>query len=307
MADFDDLAADRVPLLDKGTLKKQSAGQSVRFSASKASPPDHLQQGVRGLGYRFQVVAFPTAGEASIRVTPSGYRWADREDDEDNLARSVRRSKSALRRFCVHNRLGYMMTLTFRNDPSFEKSVVVAVTLFLKRLRYLGVDQPYGWVIERGSKGRLHVHFACNWWASLGAVEVCDKCARSVLRATRSDIPPAGSFCIGCIWGQGFVGAPSECIGDPRGVALYVSKYAAADFGFSESGKNRYHVPRGHQPPIVRHGAYTFDTAVTVLGRALDVGRAEVTAVHEIEGIDWHGPQLWTFRWDLADLPKGGE
>ena len=148
MADFDDLAADRVPLLDKGTLKKQSAGQSVRFSASKASPPDHLQQGVRGLGYRFQVVAFPTAGEASIRVTPSGYRWADREDDEDNLARSVRRSKSALRRFCVHNRLGYMMTLTFRNDPSFEKSVVVAVTLFLKRLRYLGVDQPYGWVIE---------------------------------------------------------------------------------------------------------------------------------------------------------------
>jgi len=102
-----------------------------------------------------------------------------------------------------------------------------------------------------------------------------------------------------------------------------VSKYAAADFGFSESGKNRYHVPRGHQPPIavsythldvykrqppiVRHGAYTFDTAVTVLGRALDVGRAEVTAVHEIEGIDWHGPQLWTFRWDLADLPKGGE
>jgi hypothetical protein len=301
----DDLGEPRVPLLDKGTLKEQSPGQSVRFSASEAFPPPLPKQGVRGVGYRFQVVAFPTAGEASVRVTPLGERWADRDEEEDNLARSVRRSKSALRRFCVHNRLGYMMTLTFRNDPSFEKTVVVAVRLFLKRLRYLGVDQPYGWVIERGKGGRLHVHFACNWWGSSGAVEVCQGCARAALRAARSDIPPKGSFCIGCIWGQGFVGAPSECIGDPRGVALYVSKYAAADFGFSVAGMNRYHVPRGHQPPVVRHGAYTFESAVRLLGRSLDVGRAEVTAVHDIEGIDWHGPQLWTFRWEIADLEGG--
>jgi len=302
VVDSDELAADRGPLLDKGTLKNEIPGQSVRFSAFLASSSSGQKRGLSDLGFSYQLVAFPTAGEASIRVVPRSEPWGDSDRDNDNLGRSIRRSRSALRRFCVHNRLGFMATLTFRNDPTQEKAVVAAVRLFLRRLRYAGVDQPYGWVIERGKKGRLHVHFACDWWASSGAVEVCDRCAVAGLRAVRTDIPGRDAFCIGCLWGQGFVGAPSVCIGDPRGVAVYVSKYAAQDFGLSESGKNRYHVPRGHQPPIERHGAYTFDGAVRVLGRYLDVGRADVTPVHMIEGIDWRGPELWSFRWEIGDF-----
>jgi hypothetical protein len=279
------VADTRVPLLDKGTLNKQSPGQSTRFSASLS---------------RFQVVAYPTAGEASIRQV--GSPDAHRLDpvDEDHLVRSIRRSRSAIRRFCVHNGLGYMATLTFRNPPSLERSVQKAIELFLKRLRYAGVADSYAWVLERGeARGRLHVHFACRWWGELGAVEVCEKCASAGLRAVRLDIPPPGSFCIGCMWGQGFVGAPSECIGDPRGVAIYVSKYAAKALGFKEGAVNRYHVPRGYQPPVERFGSYTFEMAVERLASSVDLSCAGVTVLHELLGEEWHGPPLWSFRWSV--------
>lgn len=274
------VAGDRVPLLDKGTHKKQSPGQRVRFSASLT---------------RYSVVVYPTAGEASIRF--SGLPDSPRLDpvDEDHLARSIRRSRSVIRRFCVHNGLGYMPTLTFRHPPSDERSVHAAVRLFLKRLRYLGVADPYAWVIERGeSRGRLHVHFGCRWWGDRSAVEVCEKCATTGLRAVRADIPPAGSFCIGCIWGQGFVGAPSECIGDPRKVALYVSKYAAKALGFKEGASNRYHVPRGYQPPVLRFGSFTFQGALDRLAGIVDLSSAEVRTLHDLE--EWHGPPLWSYQ-----------
>lgn len=193
-----------------------------------------------------------------------------------------------------------MPTLTFRFDPLQVSSVHAAMRLFLKRLKYLGIDEAYAWVIERGEEnGRLHVHFACRWWARLGAVEVCERCATEGLRKVRSDIPKAGTFCVGCLWGHGFVGAPSECIGDPRGVAIYVSKYAAKELGWKKgSGANRYHVPRGYQPPVERFGSRSFDRALVRLGRVVDLSRAEVTVLHELLAEDWHGPPLWSFRWD---------
>jgi hypothetical protein len=276
-----------VPLLDKGTLNGESPGQRARFSS---------------LGHAFQVVVFPTAGEASIRFTGRGDRlgWRDPLDTEnDNLARSVRRSKSALRRFCVHNGLGYMCTLTFRNEPLVEKSVTRAIDLFLRRLRFAGIYGSYAWVIERGKKGRLHVHFACSWWSAAEAVEVCEGCATAGLLKVRPDVPPRGSLCVGCLWGQGFVGAPTEAVGDPRGVALYVSKYAAQDFGFKEGGKNRYHVPRGYQPPVVRHGAITLRQAESLVGRYVDVSEAQVTELHVLLKDEWHGPPLWSYRWGV--------
>jgi hypothetical protein len=288
MAFCDRVGDPAVPLLDKGTLNGESAGQRARFSS---------------FGNAYQVVVFPTAGEASIRFTgrQNVEPWKEPLDsDNENLSRSVRRSKSALRRFCVHNGLGYMCTLTFRNDPSTELAVTRAVDLFLRRLRFSGIHGSYAWVIERGKKGRLHVHFACSWWAGVGAVEVCDHCATAGLRQVRFDLPPRGSICVGCLWGQGFVGAPSEAIGDPRGVALYVSKYAAQDFGLREGGVNRYHVPRGYQPPVLRHGAVTFEQAKNLIGRSYDVAAAEVTAMHELFREEWHGPLLWSYRWGLS-------
>jgi hypothetical protein len=277
----DGSGVEACPLLDIGTLNDHFPGQ----------------------GYRYQAVLYPTVGEASVRFSGrSGGRLDPKP--EDHLARSVRRSRSALRRFCVHNGLGYMPTLTFRSDPLSRRGVASAVELFRRRLVRAGVDEPYSWVIERGeANGRLHVHFACAWWGRLAAVEVCDRCATAGLRAVRSDIPPRDAFCVGCLWGQGFVGAPTECVGDPRGVAVYVSKYAAKELGLTDApGVNRYHVPRGHQPPVVRVGAPTFEGAVRGV---TDVANAtlECSALHEVVE-DWKGPPLWAFRWDLS---QGGE
>lgn len=279
----------RVPLLDRGTLNDESPGKGLGRDGSLA---------------RFQVVAFPTAGEASIRLIGGGSAELPPRP-EDHVARSVRRSRSTLRRFCVHNGLGYMPTLTFRHDPASRSAVCVAVGRFLRRLRYRGVDEPFSWVIERGEKdGRLHVHFACNWWGRVEAVEVCERCATPGLRRVRSDIPPSSSFCVGCIWGNGFVGRPSECVGDPRGVAVYVSKYAAKELNFESPGLNRYHVPRGYQPPEVRYGSFRFEQASRRLSEYFDPMTLEVTALHELLEDEWKGPPLWSFRWDPL---RGGE
>lgn len=278
------------PLLDKGTHKKESPARKLAADGSLA---------------RFQTLVFPTAGEASIRLLGGGS--ADLPPrPEDHVARSVRRSRSTLRRFCVHNGLGYMPTLTFRRAPSSRAAVCDAMRLFMMRLRYRGIDEPFSWVIERGEKDqRLHVHFACNWWARVGAVEVCERCATAGLRRVRSDVPPSSSFCVGCIWGNGFVGRPSECVGDPRGVAVYVSKYAAKELNFGTPGVNRYHVPRGCQPPEVRFGSFRFDHAASRLGEYFDTDTLEVLALHELLEDEWKGPPLWTFRWN--PIAGGGE
>lgn len=272
----------RGPLLDKGTLHDESPGRRLAFDGSLA---------------RFQVVAFPTAGEASIRYVGGGSAELPPRP-EDHVARSVRRSRSTLRRFCVHNGLGYMPTLTFRRAPSSRAAVCVAVERFRRRLRYRGVNEPFSWVIERGEKdGRLHVHFACSWWGRLGAVEVCERCATAGLRRVRSDIPPSSSFCVGCIWGNGFVGRPDQRIGDPRAVAMYVSKYAAKELNFDTAGVNRYHVPTGYQPPEVRFGSFRFEEASQRLGEFFDPLTLEVSALHQLLEDEWKGPPLWSYRW----------
>jgi hypothetical protein len=194
-----------------------------------------------------------------------------------------------------------MPTLTFRRDPLSRRGVAHAVDLFRRRLIAHGVDEPYSWVVERGEKNnRLHVHYACEWWGRLGAVEVCERCATPGLRRVRSDIPKLGTFCVGCIWGNGFVGRPSECIGDPKGVAVYVSKYAAKELGLADvKGSNRYHVPVGYQPPVTRLGSATFDRSVRSVTGVADLSSLECIGLHELVE-DWKGPPLWSFRWDVS-------
>lgn len=221
-----------------------------------------------------------------------------------DLVRSVRRSKASLRRFCVHNGLGYMPTLTFAHEPEDEAGIRWAMKEFQRKLRRLGIYGPNVWVTERGKKlGRLHVHYACNWYHELGAVEVCERCALPALRAKRSNLPPAGSLCVGCIWGHGFVGAPTEAVGDPRGLSAYVSKYAAEDFDLGVPGRNRYHVSRGDQPPFVYRGADSEEYLRAVVS-SLAGSPVEWLALHEVVD-EWRGPNTWVGRWGNGGKERG--
>lgn len=178
----------------------------------------------------------------------------------------------------------------------------MAMKDFARKLVRAGIDEAYLWVPERGSKNdRLHVHWLCGWWKWLGAVEVCEKCATKALRAKRSNLPPATSLCIGCIWGHGFVGAPSEAVGDPAKAAGYVSKYVGKDLvGLVEAYKNRYHCARGHQPVPLRASFWTLEEAI--LGLIGEQGHpTALTALHEVVE-DWDAPMTWALRFPQPEV-----
>jgi len=199
-----------------------------------------------------------------------------------------------------------MPTFTYRDARQSLGQITQDLRLFRYRLiRAEWWDGPstfpYLWTPERGKKGthRLHVHMGVEWWGRLGCVEVCDRCATSNLRKKRSDIPAAGSHCVGCIWQHGFVGAPSEGTGDPRALAGYVSKYVGKDLGdLLDKGQQRYRVGEGFQPEAVRdHGGDNLVRALMTVAERFGVEVEDLgwIALHDVvEG--WEAPPTWVVR-----------
>lgn len=165
------------------------------------------------------------------------------------MSRSVRRSAHNLKRYAAHNKLVEMMTLTYEAEPSLDEVSPHLEHFWRRWCRATGRQiPPYVIVPEWGpTKGRLHLHAGINWWAELGAVEVCDCCARPALRSKRT-IPPAGCLCVGCLWGHGFVGAPERYDAEPWQLAAYLTKYLAKDMDRQPFGRQRYRVAKGFQP-----------------------------------------------------------
>lgn len=222
-------------------------------------------------GSDFLVTVWPGCGEASLSAVEG--KWAMSEQDkvdrraswllrkyglldvsESNADRAARRARAVVRRYCRANELNEMVTLTFAGAPPVYSELSGIMRNFFRRVSRRAGESlgAYVWVPERGAKGdRLHVHMAVGWWSRLGVVEVCDVCALPGLRRKRSDIPAAGSFCVGCLWGWGFVARPSdgrEDNYDGRSLSSYLSKYLAKDFEGVDPGRQRYRVGEGFKP-----------------------------------------------------------
>jgi hypothetical protein len=155
---------------------------------------------------------------------------------------------------------------------------------------------PYLWVVEWGSKnGRLHLHLAVgDWWDRLGCVEVCARCATTG-RKRKGPVAPAGSSCVGCVWGHGFVGRPNGN-GEPAAVAHYAAKYLGKSLGADGlTGRQAYRVGEGFQPEPVRVEGLTWEEAEDVAAALLgtELARLEGFPLHEnVEA--WEGPPTWT-------------
>jgi hypothetical protein len=248
----------------------------------------------------------------------------------DNTRRAVGRAKGNLRRYCVHSALTHMLTLTYRNERVGTELIGGDLLHFRRRLNRAWVDRgaghstrsdpkcseqpspivpilgerwPYATVIEWGTaKGRLHLHMAVAWWKASGAVEVCERCATPALRAKRA-VPAAGAFCVGCLWGHGFVGEPQEDerTDDPRRLASYLSKYASKAFDDERRrpGQHAYRVAEGFQPVPERAGAWSVEDATD--RASVRMGAAPtVEALHEtVPG--WDGPPVWSMRWEVSE------
>jgi hypothetical protein len=280
------------------------------ISAIPGQAPPPIRANVKPA--RYLVTAHLTCREATIVAMPgssSGAGWegmseADRADD--NHRRVARRSNGILRRYHVFNGLAHIVTLTFRDEPPDYSQVSGILQQFRRRLVRAGIapeaEYPYTVAPEWGSRtGRLHLHMSVSWWADVGAVEVCEVCATDGLRAKRADIPPAGSLCVGCIWGLGFVGRPLPEAADPRSSAAYAGKaarYAAKDASAPRVfGRNSYRRSKGFNPPAPVQDVY--GTLAGAMSAIMDLFDGE--APEWLGSMVGDGPvDLWAMRWGLT-------
>lgn len=149
---------------------------------------------------------------------------------------SMARTRTKVRRWCVHHGASRKATLTFREEdlPADVDEMWRHVENFRKRLKRAGVLQPL-LVPEAGSKsGRLHMHGAMREYIP------------------QSDLEQ--------IWGHGFVSidrrkASGESERDiTRRQASYLAGYVAkigsgSAFDLVGFNRKRYSIPKGTSPP----------------------------------------------------------
>lgn len=302
------------PFLDIGTQLKQNPGQRVSFASSFSSPGF--------VDFPVISVVYPACGEGVVVWRGRGDRFETGELREwDNAGRSRSRRRGSIRRMCASNGLGYLLSLTFKDEPLSVDAVWREVKLFRKRLRYeLGFNFPYVFVVERGEKfGRLHVHVCIGrWYVDLGVHVRCAKCVLDNWKWDSSGPPVDGCLCLGCLWGKGIVHGPSEkysgevrANGDARRAAMYVSKYVSKELlGELGAGRQLYRVAQDFQPVVERAVGVNVEdmrgrVGARLGGSFLGVENSlMVTALHE-EIVGWEGPPTWTLRIDLPSLPIG--
>ena len=70
-----------------------------------------------------------------------------------------------MRRYCVHNGLRFLWTLTFARQDHDRAAVLRDVQAFARRLhRLVGEPIPYLYVLEQHKSGAWHVHLALPRW-----------------------------------------------------------------------------------------------------------------------------------------------
>lgn len=247
------------PLLDKGTLFRRPSRAFVKDSLLTGHALEKFSRWRSSselgpvVGWsELRLYTYPDGFEAVISSRMAAeelYVWRGSEEVRSVAERSASRSRRVLGRFCRFHAITELWTFTFAELPTGD--VGRLLENFLKRLRrvFSEVPGPYVFVEELGGKFfRLHLHCGADWGRRFGAVEVCEVCARPALRAKRRDIPPAGSLCLGCLWGHGFVGRPDA--GDSVGLSSYLGKYLVKDVGDLSGviGKQRYRVAKGFVP-----------------------------------------------------------
>lgn len=115
---------------------------------------------------RAHVKVFPTCREATIVFGSPGSAThvakGEGGDPDASRERARRRRKQRIRRYCMHNRLMRLWTLTYATEVWDYDTVKADLNKFFRDLRkHRGKKFAYLWVIERHPKGHgLHVHIA---------------------------------------------------------------------------------------------------------------------------------------------------
>jgi len=185
-----------------------------------------------------------------------------------------------VRRYCVHNELRFLWSLTQARQDHDREAVRRDVQRFIRRLhRHLGRAIPYLYVLETHKSGAWHVHIALPCWIH----------HRDLAR----------------IWGHGLVWvtdhgkrARKKRVMDREGqgmrrVAGYVAKYVSKAYEAGD-GRQGYGVAEGHQPPSVLVWALT-EREVRDLIDGMAAHELVVFDLTELDG--YEGPPAYWARW----------
>jgi hypothetical protein len=229
------------------------------------------------------VTLYPGAGEVggSFRYSVPVQRSPGGGDPERSREEAARRAARKVRRYCAHNRLNRLGTLTYRgtgcHDPHRLRREVAE---FFRSLRDLLGGTPFAYLCvpewHKTDHG-LHVHFAVGRFIARGLIE----------RA----------------WAHGFVHI--KLLSPPSGstardeawiAARYLSKYVRKGFDARRiPGLHRYEVAQGFQPETVRLRGRTFEDVMAQAAEAMGSDPAEVWTSDESLG--WQGPPAVWAMW----------
>lgn len=252
-----------------------------------AQPASSLVQG-KQLG-RAHTKSFPTCGEAVIVYgcgglsEPPERKPRGEGDPVASAARSARGRRNRIRRYCVHNRLTRLWTLTYANAEWDYAVVKQHINRFIRRLRkLLGKKFPYLWVIERHPKGHgLHVHLAMRGHF-------------------------IGKKTLESLWGQGWVNFSDRRKGASQAfkgaeLAAYFAKELAGYISKEEAevnGQHFYDVAQNFQPPaVVEDVRGSEDVIVAHIATKHFKGKAPVSVWRSSDVDDWEGPPVVVLRW----------
>ena len=154
-----------------------------------------------------------------------------RKRAEINLSRSVRRSKAQARRKCMAGGLDHLLTLTYRENMTDEKTAYAHFKAFLRKVRERYPDWKYLAVHELQSRGAIHFHCAVKGYQD---VRYLRSCWLSVVGAGNIDVKaPQGR------------GAAKWKL--PR-LASYLTKYITKN-ATTANARQRYRVAEGIEIP----------------------------------------------------------
>jgi hypothetical protein len=239
---------------------------------------------VRRDGAFWHMSLYASAGEGGGCFVPSAARRpGGGGDPERSAAEAARRATGRLRRYCAHNRLDRLVTLTYRGQGCHDPKVVRAhLAVFFRQLRAAldGEAFPYVWVPELHKTGHgFHVHCAVGRFIRKGRLD--ESWPHGFTHIKRLDGVPGLDR-----WARS------------RIAARYLSKYVTKSFtdvAARPKGLHRFDVAQGFTP---RPEMLTANSREAVIRQAAERMGGEPSSVWLSDGQPgWQGAPSFSARW----------
>ncbi len=259
------------------------------------------------------VSLFPSCGEAALTFAPMAMGrpanvdengelvpslWSELDDEEKserNSHRGATRSRGAMRRYMVHNRLTKMWVLTFAGDGQHGadgwRRTNEEMHSFIRRLRRnFFRDRPFPYLFSAEPHPDGH-----GWHVNLMLPNVfidkhqMQRCWGNG-NVWYTDFTRDREDWLGRSLGRAAGGGRASGRAGARRAASYAAKYIGKDLDESSdipAGAHRYEVAQGFQPVALRVRVRSFAAGLAYIGRHPSFGRVE-----------WHGKSDEWEGWD---------